>query len=338
MMLTYGNAGDGRPAVAVVVPMFNAARTIDETLASICSQTYASLEIVVVDDGSADDSAAIVEGWAALDERIRIINQQNSGVAKARNVGAAATTAPFLAFVDADDVWAPDKVTLQLASLRQSAIPALSYCWYAQIDEASRLLWRSSELIIEGDVVRELCRMNFVGNGSSMMMPRAIFNHVGGFDPSLRAAGAQGCEDLMFLLQVAEVYPFVCVPRHLVGYRQTHDNMSGDVIQMARSCETVLERVRLRHPQFAPEIEMHFKDLIAWLLNRAVIAGRVTAAVRLLDRLRGVGAVTTISEISDLARSYARAQLVPRWFKHWFLRPALTRLGRRRPLYTELTW
>src|ERR1700750_1680734 len=106
--------------VGVVVPMFNAERTIAGTLASICAQTHHPLDIVVVDDGSTDGSAAIVDGWRARDNRVRLIHQPNAGVASARNAGAAATTAQYLAFVDADDLWAPEKIESQLLLLHDT--------------------------------------------------------------------------------------------------------------------------------------------------------------------------------------------------------------------------
>src|SRR5437868_1805768 len=100
--------------VAVVVPMFNSERTIGATLQSICAQTHAKLDIVVVDDGSTDGSTAVVESWCGRDPRVRLVRQANAGVAAARNAGVAATSAPFLAFSDADDLWAPAKTEYQL--------------------------------------------------------------------------------------------------------------------------------------------------------------------------------------------------------------------------------
>src|SRR5882672_6621288 len=104
--------------VGVVVPMFNAELTIGVTLTSICRQTYQFLDIVVVDDGSTDRSASIVASYAQIDRRIRLLRQSNAGVAHARNSGAASTDAAFLAFVDADDLWAPPKIQLQLRVLQ----------------------------------------------------------------------------------------------------------------------------------------------------------------------------------------------------------------------------
>src|ERR1700752_2239659 len=107
-----------KATVGVVVPMFNAERTIRATLTSVCRQSHQALDIVVVDDGSTDRSASIVASYARQDRRIRLIRQSNAGVAHARNSGAASTDAAFLAFVDADDLWAPSKIALQMRALQ----------------------------------------------------------------------------------------------------------------------------------------------------------------------------------------------------------------------------
>jgi glycosyltransferase involved in cell wall biosynthesis len=144
--------------VGVVVPMFNSERTISATLRSICEQTHRKLDIVVVDDGSTDQSAAAVGAWQARDRRVRLVHQANAGVTAARNNGAASTAAGFLAFVDADDLWAPTKVEYQLAALQEGggAVGA-AYCWFATIDETDRAVSFGPQPLAEGRILRELC-------------------------------------------------------------------------------------------------------------------------------------------------------------------------------------
>ena len=105
--------------VSVVIPAYNAGATIAETLASALGQTYRDLEIIAVDDGSTDDTAAVVAGAAANDPRIRLLRQANSGVAAARNYGIAEARANLIAILDADDLWHPTKVAKQVAAIRQ---------------------------------------------------------------------------------------------------------------------------------------------------------------------------------------------------------------------------
>jgi glycosyltransferase involved in cell wall biosynthesis len=115
--------------------MFNSERTISATLKSICGQTHRPLDIVVVDDGSTDGSAAVAAAWQARDPRVRLIRQASAGVAAARNRGAASTDAKLLAFADADDLWAPTKIEYQLKALQaEGPSVGLVYCSYASID------------------------------------------------------------------------------------------------------------------------------------------------------------------------------------------------------------
>jgi glycosyltransferase involved in cell wall biosynthesis len=299
-------------SVGVIVPMYNAERTIGATLESICRQTYTALDIVVVDDGSTDSSAAIVAAYARRDPRIRLVQQENSGVAAARNAGAASTTAEFLAFIDADDLWAPLKIALQLSVLEEGGpIVGLAYCWFAKIDAEGRVYSLKYRPAAEGWVLQRLCRNNFVGNGSSMMLRRVAFEAAGGFDASLRQRHAQGCEDTLMCMRVAEQFEFRVVPQFLVGYRITNTNMSSDVMQMLRSCEIVLDEFREKYPEFRQELDAHLADMTQGLIVRALVCGHVAAAGDLLRRLVASEPRLAISRLPVMLGKYCRARLVP---------------------------
>jgi glycosyltransferase involved in cell wall biosynthesis len=316
--------------------MYNAERTIGATLESICCQTYPTLDIVVVDDGSTDMSAAIVAEHAGRDARIRLVHQGNGGVAAARNFGAAATTAEFLAFIDADDLWAPSKVARQVSALLEGGPAAgLAYCWFAQIDAEDRVYSLNNRPLAEGRVLQLMCRNNFVGNGSSMMLRRTAFLAAGGFDPSLRARGAQGCEDMLICLRVAEHFEFRVVPQYLVGYRMTNTNMSSDVRQMLRSCEIVLAEFRGKYPEFSGELDAHLVDMLEWLVVRALVGGRVLAAGELMRRLAMLAPRMAVSRLPGMLDTYCRARLVPQWAKAGWRR---MRNAEPRPPYHEMVW
>jgi glycosyltransferase involved in cell wall biosynthesis len=256
--------------VSVVIPAYNAATTIGETLLSVRSQTHRMLEILVIDDGSIDGTADIVRAHAALDSRIRLVRQKNGGVAAARNRGIEEAAAGLVAFVDADDLWAPRKIEKQIAALRKEGqLVALVYTWYAFIDAASRITARRYPTEA-GDVLERLCRGNFVGHCSSILVTKTAAEDVGGFDPSLRARRAQGCEDYQFCLRVAERYRFAVVPEQLTGYRLTSTNMSNDLLQMRRSWVLVADEMCRRHPRLEKSIGFGTTIHTAWLLERAI--------------------------------------------------------------------
>ncbi|RUV98050.1 glycosyltransferase family A protein [Mesorhizobium sp.] len=318
--------------IGVVVPMFNAERTILPTLTSICQQSHQALDIIVVDDGSTDQSASIVAAYAEQDRRIRLFRQPNAGVAHARNSGAAATDAEFLAFVDADDLWAPSKIALQLRVLQEGGSSAgLAYCWFAEIDEDGRI-FSLKQPDADGRVLQRMCRNNFVGNGSSMLVRRSAFERAGQFDPSLRARNAQGCEDLLMCLRIAENYEFGVVPQYLVGYRRTSGNMSSDVMQMFRSYQIVLAEFHEKYPQFGSDLNAHLLDTINSLAVRALLQGRPSAAWYLSKKLFVLEPRTAISRLPHTVDVCCRG-LVPRWIK---VRVKRMRNAESRPLYDKI--
>jgi hypothetical protein len=315
-------------AVGVVVPMHNAERTVAATLASICAQTHAALDIIVVDDGSTDGSPAIVEAWARRDPRVRMVQQAGVGVAAARNAGASATGAGWLAFIDADDVWAPPKIATQLAALREAGPTAgLAYCWFASIDFDGRVISFGPQPLHEGQTLRALCHANWIGNGSSLLLRRSAFERAGGYDPALRAQGAEGAEDLLIALRIAEHAEFRVVPRYFVGYRQTPLSMSTESLQMFRSTELGLRELLARHPGHATEIGNHLQESRTWFAYRAGASGRYGEAVRLLREAFAARPGATARYLALTAATIAAGRL-------------RRRLGRRDvfPLYTEVVW
>lgn len=256
--------------ITVVIPAYNAEATIDETLRSVRAQTYRNIEIIVVDDGSRDRTVEIAETHAQADPRLRVVRQENAGVAAARNTGWRLGKANIFAFVDADDIWSADKTERQLAALRAAPQAGLVYSWYVMIDAASRitLQWDGDEW--EGDVLPRLLVNNFVGNGSSVMVRRQALEDAGGFEPGLRAAGAQGCEDILFYCRVAEHHPFVLARGYLIGYRYIEGNMSSDLPRMLRSWLMVLDEMRSRHPDKTAQMNEGLERFARWLVRRAI--------------------------------------------------------------------
>jgi glycosyltransferase involved in cell wall biosynthesis len=274
----------GANLVTAVIPAYNAAATLDETLLSVRRQTHAELEILVVDDGSADRTPEIALEHARGDPRVRLITQVNGGVAAARNRGLAEATADFVAPVDADDLWRPEKIELQLRALRQGGERVgLVYTWFALIDERSRVLQLRYRPTEEGDVRAALAERNFIGNGSSVLMRKSVALAVGGYDASLRDRKAQGCEDWRLYFQVAERSHFAVVKDFLTGYRRMDGNMSSDVLQMLRSRDLSLEDIATRYPEYRRQFHSGRNRLARFLFNSAVRRGRTGDALKLLN-------------------------------------------------------
>ena len=199
--------------VSVVIPTHNHAAFLRQAIDSALSQTLPPLEIIVVDDGSTDETPAILREYGS---RIRPIRQPNAGVAAARNTGIGAATGDLIAFLDSDDVWEPSKLARQVARFKADAALGLVHCGLERIDLTGR---RLSVLVggLEGRVALEMLRLDrevIAGPGSTILVPRVIAEQLGGFDVRLPPS-----EDWDFCYRVATLYRVGFVPDILVRYR-----------------------------------------------------------------------------------------------------------------------
>ncbi len=175
------------PLVSVIIPAFNAARWIERAVTSATSQTWQNVEVTVVDDGSTDDTAQIVETMNDL--RVRLVRQENAGAAAARNLGLRNSRGDLVQFLDADDLLAPDKLALQIEALRQSPGGSVASCAWARFgtDPGSAVsvvepVWTESEPI-------EWIIKSLSGGGmmqpACWLTPRAIAEQAGPWDETL---------------------------------------------------------------------------------------------------------------------------------------------------------
>ncbi len=228
--------------VSVIVPAFNVASFIGESLQSALAQTHKNIEVIVVDDGSADETRQIAEGFARMDPRVRVLHQSNQGVAVARNLGIEQARGDYVAPLDADDAWFPQKLEKQLACIHGTdALTGLVYGWYLQVSEDGVVVGEGGTWDAEGFVYNALALRNFVGGGSMPVIKRACFETVGGYSSTLRARGGEGCEDWELYLRIAERYQFLVVREHLLKYRRRRANLSSNREGMSLSQKLVIE-------------------------------------------------------------------------------------------------
>jgi len=240
--------------VSVIIPAYNAAATVERTIASVLNQSYTNLEVLVVDDGSTDETAALVQQMVDVAGRIRLLQKPNGGLVSARNHGIAHATGEFIAPVDADDLWHPQKIAKQVALMRKRGDQVgLIYTWGRGIDEDDRILKDLRTYRFRGDVYAALIVRGFVGSGAPLVRRRCV-DEVGGYDASLSVRGATCCEDFKFSLDIAERCHFDLVPEFLWGYRFRSGSMSTHLENMVRSHELVLRDVRPRHPELPSKL------------------------------------------------------------------------------------
>ena len=222
------------PEVSVVIPAYNAEPTLSETLASVCAQTFSDIEVIVIDDGSTDGTAALVRGWQ--DPRVRVVSVPQGGVARARNTGIELSTGAFVAFIDADDMWLPAKLERQLEAIRAPGDHGMC------VTAAIRVDARGAELapipVVQTDDYCKALLLDSMVAGclSSGLVRRSAIERSGAFNPALSQ-----CADWDLWLRLSRVTTFAVVPGELVLYRVHANNMSADISLLERDTFGVLD-------------------------------------------------------------------------------------------------
>lgn len=274
---------DGK--ISVVVPTRNRSALLAMTLRSVLLQQDVDLEVIVVDEGSTDDTAAMLARLG--DARVRVLRHDvPHGVSTARNDGTAAAVGEWLAFVDDDDLWAPDKLAQQLRAALSTGRDWV-YTGCVNISDAGQIICGRPPLAPE-QMMAVLTRYNAIPGGcSNVMMRRTAWQRVGPFDTRLR-----NTEDWEMWIRLAKDGPPACVARPLLAYRVHRANASLNVAEIVRGT-TLIERV---HQTTADWGHIH-----RWLAESYLRRGQRFAAVRefLLAAMRGQlsGAVSDVSDI-----------------------------------------
>jgi glycosyltransferase involved in cell wall biosynthesis len=266
--------------VSVVVPVWNGERFLKKTVDSVLAQTYRPLELIVVDDGSTDRSPDIVESIAAHDDRVKLLRTENRGAAAARNLGISQSRGPFVAMLDDDDLWHPEKIARQVDVLRRSPPQVgLVYCWQVEIDEDDFVTSRPGpKRTPVGCVTAELAKGNFIECSSEALVRRTCIDAVGGYDTALFPEAAN---DWKLYLALSEICEFAVVPEYLVGYRQYSANMSKDVAANVKSTELVMQWAFENWPDLPQEAKrLCVYNANVYFSNRALDGDRLVWALR----------------------------------------------------------
>lgn len=231
------------PRVTVVLITYNGAARIEQALGQALRQTYPSLEVVVVDDGSRDGTADVARTAAAGDPRVRIVSQPNGGPASARNRGIHEARGELVAFLDDDDLWSPHKLDAQVRLLDRDPEVALVSCYSALVDgDGVALGWRLGGEA-RGRVYDEMLEWDMISGGSVALARRSALVAAGGFDEGLPMRS-----DWDLWIRLARAHPFATVPETLVGYTRSPTGLSSLPEKMATAGERVLAKVVAEDP------------------------------------------------------------------------------------------
>ncbi len=224
------------PSVAVVVPTFDRARVLGRALESVARQEEPPAEVVVVDDGSGDDTLAVIDAWTE-ELPLRYLYQENAGPSAARNVGVALCRSRWVCFLDSDDEWAPEKLTRQLEASRRRPEIAVWHTDEIWIRRGNQVLQRERHRKRGGHIYRD-CLPLCVISPSAVMLDRETFLAAGGFDESLPV-----CEDYDLWLRLCCEHEVGFVDEPLVRKHGGHaDQLSRRLPAMDRFRVLALEK------------------------------------------------------------------------------------------------
>jgi glycosyltransferase involved in cell wall biosynthesis len=285
-------AADVRPAVSVVVPTHNRRDLLEEALGTVVGQRGVDAEIIVVDDGSSDDTSTFVASMA--DGRLKAIRLESTlGVSAARNIGLEAATRPWVAFIDDDDLWAPDKLVTQIEAMQSDPGTCWSCSAAVVVDHRLRPIGFQPSLPRRdlGDVL--LSRNVIPGGASGVVLDTALARRVGGFDERLSVLA-----DWDFWIRLGLASPIAAVARPLHAYRVHRAAMSNRggirselvVVDEKHAAERVTRDVTLDRSAFE-----------VWIGDRQQRAGRrLPAADSYLHSVPCISRATAIRKAAEV--------------------------------------
>jgi glycosyltransferase involved in cell wall biosynthesis len=232
------------PSVSVIIPTYNYARFLTEAAESVLGQTFSDLELIIVDDGSTDNTVDVVRPYLS-DDRVHYIHQENRGLSAARNRGIRESRGEFIALLDADDVWFPSKIEKQVRLMGESPDVGLVYCKAENVSEKGDALPGVPVPHKENITYKDLMYFPLT-NPSCVFIRKRIFDEVGLFDESFTHL-----EDSNMWIRILRYYRSAYVDEVLVKIRKHPKSISTDLAKME---EHLLRHVKKCIEMF-PELE-----------------------------------------------------------------------------------
>lgn len=267
------------PAISVIMPAYKASATIEASVASVRAQTLRNWELIIVDDGSPDDTAAVAKSLAAKDSRIRVISRENSGPSIARNRAVDHAKADVLAFLDADDFWAPERCLGMLTELDERPNTGVLFSRTRFIDAKTLKLGTFTPHYARLSAAQIMAE-NVVCSTSNIVCRREVFKQSGGF-----TAGLNYAEDQDWLLRIAleSDWDIRGVDAEWFFYRSAEDSQSADLEAMRAGWIQMVGSACIDYPEKAPRaVRKAYGPSHRQLARRALRMSRPNAALRYL--------------------------------------------------------
>lgn len=269
--------------VSVIVPVYNRQEIVKKTIESILAQTYTNLEIVLINDGSTDDTLRVLQEYARREpNRIVVIDQQNAGQSISRNRGIEAARGQYIAFLDSDDTWAPTKLAEQIPLFTGNV--GLVFCGVNDVTVDGTIVRTTvPEPHVRGDIHRTLLRRNRI-TGGTVVLARTVFDRVGFFDSAFRSA-----ENYDMWLRTTQHFNADFVARPLMNYTLHATNMSADRARVAEGGMMILQKWLPAPPEDPALLEIYNDSYANYYLDlgaEAFARGDYREARRLYHKCR----------------------------------------------------
>jgi len=251
---------NNNPEVSIIIPSHNSGNFLNEAIKSVIEQTYKNLEIIVVNDGSIDDTEKIVKDWQEKDKRIRYLkHQKNKGLGAARNTGITNSRGEYIAFLDADDVWLPKKIEIQINKINDLDADLVFSNWYIwePIKNVRVKAFNSNPLRNKEDLLCLFIKKNF-GNPSTTLLKKSSLEKIGLFDESLKSSEDYGLW-LRFILKGMKIV-FCIEP--LIYSRKHPEQMTANTYRMRTSRLAVFKKIIQNEPNTLIKCPVLVKKII----------------------------------------------------------------------------
>lgn len=311
-----------KPFVSIVLPAYNAAQHLESTLDSVLSQTYKDFELVIVDDGSSDETYTLAESFCKRDSRIKLIHQENQGAAAARNKGIQNAQGIYIAFLDADDLWVADKLAIQVEHLEQDPKLGMSFGKVQYITAEDVAAATISSVKLTNITAKDFFEENLAVTPSNTVFRKEALLQVGGFNEDSNLLGFEDVE--LFIHTICEGWKIEGINKNLISYRLSEAGVSSDLSRMEKRWYLLVQKVKIYAPSL---VEAHYRSseakMLRYLARRSLRLG-LTGKVAWQYMKRSISANWKLTfleprrTILTVIASYYMMLPISSWYKPMF--------------------
>jgi len=278
------------PLISIIIPAYNCASYLAETIKSVQQQTYPHFEIIIINDGSTDATLEVAEELAQTDSRIRVLSHTNSKQGKTRNAGAAVAKGQYIAFLDGDDIWVPHKLELQLAALEAKQVDLVFsdgfICLNNDISSRDHTFQITQKTYDRNDL--ELFYHQNQVPTSTVLCTKAAFDKSGGFDEELEV---QNCEDyLLWVRMLDKGCRFYGLDENLILYRVHPTSSTATRVNQLRPLSFALMRMNTQSAIRLTRLKQALRDLLTELNSQQLPLQQAEALLKeYFSRFEGKG-------------------------------------------------